>query len=176
MDPDDPNNSGRFDSSLGMLTRKFVDLLKNAPDGNLDLNDAAAQLNVQKRRIYDITNVLEGIGLIEKKSKNNIHWRFVELAGPAGPPAPRQLPADTGGAVRAIAVAVGSGSGVESTRPGEPGPDSPNDRKVRPRRPTAPRDARHVRPAHICAHTRHCYAMRRVYVCVCVGVGVCVQR
>jgi hypothetical protein len=30
---------------------------------------------VQKRRIYDITNVLEGIGLIEKKSKNNIKWK-----------------------------------------------------------------------------------------------------
>ena len=30
---------------------------------------------MQKRRIYDITNVLEGIGLIEKKSKNNIAWR-----------------------------------------------------------------------------------------------------
>ena len=32
-------------------------------------------LQVQKRRIYDITNVLEGIGLIEKKSKNNIQWK-----------------------------------------------------------------------------------------------------
>jgi transcription factor E2F3 len=31
----------------------------------------------QKRRIYDITNVLEGIGLIEKTSKNNIHWKYV---------------------------------------------------------------------------------------------------
>lgn len=30
---------------------------------------------MQKRRIYDITNVLEGIGLIEKKSKNNIQWK-----------------------------------------------------------------------------------------------------
>jgi hypothetical protein len=30
---------------------------------------------VKKRRIYDITNVLEGIGLIEKKSKNNIQWK-----------------------------------------------------------------------------------------------------
>jgi transcription factor E2F4/5 len=28
----------------------------------------------QKRRIYDITNVLEGIGLIEKRSKNSIQW------------------------------------------------------------------------------------------------------
>jgi len=31
----------------------------------------------QKRRIYDITNVLEGIGLIEKESKNSIRWKFV---------------------------------------------------------------------------------------------------
>ena len=29
----------------------------------------------QKRRIYDITNVLEGIGLIEKQNKNCIQWR-----------------------------------------------------------------------------------------------------
>ncbi|CAF2034027.1 unnamed protein product, partial [Rotaria magnacalcarata] len=29
----------------------------------------------QKRRIYDITNVLEGIGLIEKQSKNTIRWK-----------------------------------------------------------------------------------------------------
>ena len=29
---------------------------------------------MQKRRIYDITNVLEGVGLLEKTSKNNIKW------------------------------------------------------------------------------------------------------
>lgn len=31
----------------------------------------------QKRRIYDITNVLEGIGLLEKKTKNTVQWRYV---------------------------------------------------------------------------------------------------
>lgn len=31
-------------------------------------------MKVQKRRIYDITNVLEGIGLICKERKNNIRW------------------------------------------------------------------------------------------------------
>ena len=41
----------------------------------LDLNKAAEYLDVQKRRIYDITNVLEGINLITKKSKNNIQWK-----------------------------------------------------------------------------------------------------
>ena len=41
---------------------------------NLVLFQASESLNVQKRRIYDITNVLEGIGLVEKKSKNMVHW------------------------------------------------------------------------------------------------------
>lgn len=40
----------------------------------LDLNKASSLLDVQKRRIYDITNVLEGVGLLEKTSKNNIKW------------------------------------------------------------------------------------------------------
>ena len=41
----------------------------------IDLNKASELLDVQKRRIYDITNVLEGINLIVKKSKNNIKWK-----------------------------------------------------------------------------------------------------
>lgn len=64
-------------SSLSLLTKKFVSLIEQAEQGTIDLNRAADTLNVQKRRIYDITNVLEGIGLIEKKSKNNIQWKAV---------------------------------------------------------------------------------------------------
>lgn len=68
-------NSSRQEKSLGILTTRFVTLLQEAPDGILDLKTAADTLAVrQKRRIYDITNVLEGIGLIEKKSKNSIQW------------------------------------------------------------------------------------------------------
>lgn len=117
----------RYDSSLGMLTKKFIALINKADDGVLDLNHAADMLQVirnpalvmthplvsvypaccrstaasvhsrtcpkmlrcalhvqvQKRRIYDITNVLEGVGLIEKKSKNNIIWK---PAVPSGSP------------------------------------------------------------------------------------------
>jgi hypothetical protein len=40
----------------------------------VDLNDTVGKLAVQKRRIYDITNVLEGIGLIQKYKKNKIRW------------------------------------------------------------------------------------------------------
>ena len=66
----------REDNSLGQLTRRFVQLLRESPTGILDLNFAATHLEVQKRRIYDITNVLEGVGLIEKNSKNNVRWRY----------------------------------------------------------------------------------------------------
>lgn len=31
-------------------------------------------LKVQKRRIYDITNVLEGINLIQRYKKNHVRW------------------------------------------------------------------------------------------------------
>ncbi|KAL1450451.1 hypothetical protein WDU94_002817 [Cyamophila willieti] len=74
----DPANS-RFEKSLGLLTTKFVTLLQQAPEGVLHLKYAAENLEVkQKRRIYDITNVLEGIGLIEKNNKNIIRWKALK--------------------------------------------------------------------------------------------------
>lgn len=65
----------RQENSLGELTKKFIQLIKQSENNTIDLNFAVTQLNVQKRRIYDITNVLEGIGLIEKWSKNKIRWK-----------------------------------------------------------------------------------------------------
>ncbi|NWI56114.1 E2F2 factor, partial [Calyptomena viridis] len=72
--PKSPGEKTRYDTSLGLLTKKFIRLLNESPDGVVDLNRAAEVLEVQKRRIYDITNVLEGIQLIRKKSKNHIQW------------------------------------------------------------------------------------------------------
>jgi len=65
---------GRHDNSLGVLTKKFIQLIRTSPNQTVDLNDTVKELNVQKRRIYDITNVLEGIGFIEKVLKNKIKW------------------------------------------------------------------------------------------------------
>ncbi|XP_056673572.1 transcription factor E2F1-like [Monodelphis domestica] len=64
----------RYNASLCYYTRKFMDLLKSSPDGVLHLKEVAAVLGVGKRRVYDITNVLHGIELIQKKSKNCIQW------------------------------------------------------------------------------------------------------
>ncbi|KAG2314353.1 hypothetical protein Bca52824_017475 [Brassica carinata] len=75
------SNSCRYDSSLGLLTKKFVNLIREAEDGSLDLNYCADVLEVQKRRIYDITNVLEGVGLIEKTTKNHIRWKGADNLG-----------------------------------------------------------------------------------------------
>ncbi|XP_072854780.2 transcription factor E2F3 isoform X1 [Pogona vitticeps] len=78
--PKSPSEKTRYDTSLGLLTKKFIQLLSQSPDGVVDLNKAAEILKVQKRRIYDITNVLEGILLIKKKSKNNIQWMGCSLS------------------------------------------------------------------------------------------------
>ncbi|XP_058980741.1 transcription factor E2F2 isoform X3 [Musca domestica] len=70
-----PQTPGRAIGSLVLLTQKFVDLMiRNG--GEIDLKDAADILDVQKRRIYDITNVLEGVGLIEKTRYSSVvRWR-----------------------------------------------------------------------------------------------------
>ncbi|CAL5028977.1 unnamed protein product [Urochloa decumbens] len=75
-------NHCRYDSSLSLLTKKFLNLLQGADNGTLDLNKAAETLEVQKRRIYDITNVLEGVDLIEKGLKNMIRWKGFDMSKP----------------------------------------------------------------------------------------------
>ena len=90
-----PANERRNETSLGILTKRFVSLLRSSTNGILDLNDAAVLLDVQKRRIYDITNVLEGIGVIEKNSKNNIKWigaKHLEGDPPPPQPSPQAAP------------------------------------------------------------------------------------
>jgi hypothetical protein len=62
----------RNESSLSVLTVKFLKMLRESKNGMIDLNNAVSILKVQKRRIYDITNVLEGIGYIQKFAKNTI--------------------------------------------------------------------------------------------------------
>ena len=60
------------------LTKKFIHLLVESDEQSLDLNQAVLDLQVQKRRIYDITNVLEGINLIKRFKKNNVKWIATE--------------------------------------------------------------------------------------------------
>ena len=51
----------RQENSLGEITKSFTKLIKSQKDKILNINDVVKKLKVKKRRIYDITNVLEGI-------------------------------------------------------------------------------------------------------------------
>ncbi|XP_073529068.1 transcription factor E2F6 [Phyllobates terribilis] len=82
--------NARFDVSLFYLTQKFMDIIKSAPEGVVDLNHVARQLGVRKRRVYDITNVLDGIRLIQKRSKNLVQWVGSDLNNPGSDVSPSQ--------------------------------------------------------------------------------------
>ena len=62
------------ENSLSTLTKQFIEYMQSIPDGKIDLNEASNKLKVLKRRIYDITNVLEGIGIIVKYEKNKVEF------------------------------------------------------------------------------------------------------
>lgn len=67
-------SSKRDDSSLYSLTKKFVQLICSSPEQMINMTQASMTLQVAKRRIYDITNVLEGLGMISKWSVNSVKW------------------------------------------------------------------------------------------------------
>ena len=73
-DLDNENEEGRQENSLCQLTKKVLQYIKNKKKTNININELVKDLGVKKRRIYDITNVLQGIGYIEKKGKNEIIW------------------------------------------------------------------------------------------------------
>lgn len=67
-------SSTRSENSLYNLTKRFLKLVSASPDRNVSINQASRDLNVGKRRIYDITNVLEGLGLLSKWSVSSARW------------------------------------------------------------------------------------------------------
>lgn len=62
------------DVSLGVLTVRFLELLLMSPDGTIDLREVTKSLQTRRRRVYDITNVLEGFNIIEKQTANKVKW------------------------------------------------------------------------------------------------------
>ncbi|KAL3979361.1 thioredoxin-interacting protein [Sarotherodon galilaeus] len=73
-----PHKQGRFEIqrnvSLGVLTVRFLELLLMSPDGSIDLREVTKNLQTRRRRVYDITNVLEGFNFIEKQTANKVKW------------------------------------------------------------------------------------------------------
>lgn len=64
----------RKDKSLGVLSENFLKQYRDGGEKEICLDEAAAYLKVERRRIYDIVNVLEGVGVVERKAKNKYTW------------------------------------------------------------------------------------------------------
>lgn len=62
------------DATVAELTQRFLELMLTAPDSSLDIRQMTMGLQTGKRRIYDITSVLESVSLIEKQSVNRFKW------------------------------------------------------------------------------------------------------
>lgn len=63
---------GRGRTPLQTLAAQFVE--KQWDKVVVDIDAAAGELDVRKRRVYDITNVLEGLGLMRKTETGRLVW------------------------------------------------------------------------------------------------------
>jgi hypothetical protein len=61
--------------SLGVLAETFVQKHSNIPpETTVIVDDLARSLGVERRRVYDVVNILESMGVVVKKSKNTYLW------------------------------------------------------------------------------------------------------
>ena len=50
--------------SLEILAKKIIYILKNLPGYKFNVDKLAIMIGVQKRRMYDVTNILETMGFM----------------------------------------------------------------------------------------------------------------
>ncbi|GAX14950.1 transcription factor E2F7/8 [Fistulifera solaris] len=68
-------NYNRKKKSLGLLAETFLSRFQNATKGTeVFIDKLASELQVERRRIYDVVNILESLRIVIKKGKNAYQW------------------------------------------------------------------------------------------------------
>ena len=60
--------------TLVSLTEGFVKILMDANGADVDLSIVEKVLKTTKRRLYDVINVLSGVGLVERTGTSRVRW------------------------------------------------------------------------------------------------------
>ena len=79
-------------NSLIGLTKGFISMLVCSGGGEVELTAAEKTLNTTKRRLYDVVNVLAGVGLLEKCGKAKVRWTGGVSDGDCPEPLPQLQP------------------------------------------------------------------------------------
>lgn len=67
----------RKEKSLGELCKRFLVLYGREQPDLLYLDSCTAELAVERRRIYDIINILESFFVIKRQAKNAYEWKGI---------------------------------------------------------------------------------------------------
>ena len=68
----------RKEKSLGELCRRFLSIYGKQQKDCLLLDQCTRELGVERRRIYDIINILESFCVIRRHAKNSYQWRGID--------------------------------------------------------------------------------------------------
>jgi transcription factor E2F7/8 len=65
----------RKEKSLGQLCKKFLNLYGSEKYCLICLDACTQKLCVERRRLYDIINILESFSAVSRKAKNVYEWK-----------------------------------------------------------------------------------------------------
>ena len=74
----DENKYNRKEKSLGELCKRFLCLYGREEKDLLLLDQCTVELRTERRRIYDIINILESFCVIRRQAKNSYQWRGID--------------------------------------------------------------------------------------------------
>ncbi|CAB3411425.1 unnamed protein product [Caenorhabditis bovis] len=79
---EDGEITSRKEKSLGLLCQRFLIAMneetRNSQNKEVHLETVAKKMNVEKRRIYDIVNVMEALDAMQKTNKSFYQWQGLE--------------------------------------------------------------------------------------------------